>query len=144
VVPLPENAFIKSVKLDGVEAKDGVLDLSGGVGEAKVKITLSRNGGQVEGSVLSESPLAYVALAARKDDIDRTAIKAVVAGEKFRYTGLRPGKYRLMAIDPRKSSAGARDFEELFPDAPEFEIREGDRIAKDIEVMETEKPGAKP
>ena len=146
VLPLPENAFIKSVQVNGVEAKDGVIDLSGGVGEARIKVTLSRNGGQVEGSVLSEdgAPLAYVALAATMDDIDRNVIKAVAAGEKFRYTGLRPGKYRLMAIDPRKSSASTKDFEALFPNAPEFEIGEGDRIAKDIAVTSAEKPGAKP
>jgi hypothetical protein len=131
VIPLPENAFIKSAELNGVEAKDGVIDLSGGVGEARIKVTLSRNGGQVEGSVISESPLAYVALAARVDDIDRDVIKAVAAGEKFRYKGLRPGKYRLMAIDPRKSSAHLEDFEALFPNAPEFEIGEGDRIVRD-------------
>jgi Carboxypeptidase regulatory-like domain len=150
VLPMPENAFIKSVKLDGVEEADAVLDLSGGVREARIKVTLSRSGGQVEGSVLGEdgvplqSPLAYVALAARIDDIDRDGIKAVAAGEKFRYTGLRPGKYRLMAVDPRKSSAEVHDFEALFPNAPEFEIGEGDRIAKDIAVISAEKPGAKP
>jgi hypothetical protein len=150
VLPMPENAFIKSVKLDGVEAADGVLDLSGGVGEARIKITLSRNGGRIEGSVLSEdgaplkSPLAYVALAVRKDDIDRSVIKAVAAGEKFRYTGLRPGKYRLMAIDPRQSSAQVKDFEALFPNAPEFLVSEGDRITRDIAVMNAETPRARP
>ena len=150
VLPMPENAFIKSVRLNGADAQDGVLDLSRGVGNARVKITISRNGGQVEGSVLGEdgqplqSPLAFVVLAASKDDIDRDGIKRVAAGEKFKYTGLRPGKYRLIAIDARKSSAEPEGFEVLFPDAPEIEVREGDRIARDVTVMNAEQPGEKP
>jgi len=32
----------------------------------------------------------------------------------------------------------------MFPKAPEIEIREGDRITKDVKIMAPENPSAKP
>lgn len=149
VAPMPENAYIKSVKLGGIEAPDGLLDLSRGVSGAGIHITLSRNGGQVEGTVVGEDgapvrgSLALVALAATADDIDGQNFKPVRAGEKFRFTGLRPGKYRVVAIDVRQFSGDLASIRTRFPNAPEIEVHEGDRIAKDVKTLPMEDAGGK-
>jgi hypothetical protein len=142
VMPMPENAYIKSVKLGGYEAPDGMVDLSDGVTGAGMQVTLSRNGGQFEGSVVDDDGkplqgnLALVLLAATADDIGQQNFKPVEPGQKFRYTGLRPGKYRLIAIDVRQFSGGFERLRGLFPNAPEIEIHEGDRIVKDVKLMD--------
>jgi hypothetical protein len=145
---MPENAFIKSVKLEGNESPDGLLDLSRGVKGANVRVTLSRNGGRVEGSVLDAEgepriPLAHVNILASADDtdrIDRESARIVAAGEKFSFSGLRPGRYRLIATDARQSPVSVQELKALFPKAPEIEIREGDRVARDVKVMSVERP----
>jgi hypothetical protein len=152
VLPMPENGFVKSVKLDNVETNDDVLDLSRGVGGAGMKVTVSRNGGQVEGPVLGEDgealhiPFVYVFFATAPEEIDFDRLNPVEAGAKFKFSGLRPGKYRLMAIDPRQFDGviGSVGIRTMFSKAQEVEIREGDRITKDVRVMTVENPGAKP
>ena len=150
VLPMPENGFVKSVKVDIVETKDDVLDLSRGVGGARIKVTVSRNGGQVEGTVLGDDgeplhiPFAFVVLAATPDEIDGGSLKPVEAGAKFNYNGLRPGKYRLIGIDPRQWGSDVDVVKAMFPKAPEIEIREGDRITKDVRITAAENADAKP
>lgn len=155
VVPMPENAYVKSVKLGGREAPDALLDLSRGVTGASVSITLNRNGGRVEGAVLGEdgkparSSAALVILAAQAEDISQRDIgqpvfKRVEAGVRFAYRGLRPGKYRLFAIDAQEFSGDLERVKALFPNAPEIEIHEGDQIARDVKVTAMENTVAKP
>jgi hypothetical protein len=150
VLSLPENAYVKSVKLDDAEVRNSELDFSQGVNGARIKVTVSRNGGQLSGKVLAEdgsplrSSLAFVCLAETPSDLTRSRLKPVENGAKFTYTGLRPGKYRLIAIDSGQPGDWQTAMEALFPKAPEIEIREADRIEKDVKVMTTEATSAKP
>jgi hypothetical protein len=150
VLPLPENAWIKSVKLDDAEVPGGVLDLSRGVRGAKVKVTISLNGAQVEGTVVGEDgqpfehPLPFVVIAETVDEINGSGLERAKAGAKFKFTGLRPGKYRLIAVDPRQFSGAIDAVKAVFSKAPEIEIREGDRITKDVRVLMAENPSAQP
>ena len=153
VLPLPENAYIKSVSVGGAEAPDRIVDFSRGVGGANIKVTISRNGGQVEGAVVGDDgqpllgTLAVVVLAATADEIREDNVKEVGAGKKFKYTGLRPGKYRLFAIDALRDLGDGRNEEallkSLFANAPEIEIHESDRVTKDIKVLSLEGTNAK-
>jgi hypothetical protein len=146
VRPLPENAYIDSVKLDDTEMPNGALDLTRGVGGARLKVTVGLNSGQVEGTVLGEdgkplaNPLAFVFLAATVDEIDNFSGKPIDPGAKFSFGGLRPGKYRLFAVDPRLVSGSLESFRALFPKGEEIEIKEGDRLTKDVKVMADAKP----
>jgi hypothetical protein len=150
VLPLPENGFVKSVKLDNVETNDDVVDLSRGVGGAGIKVTVSRNGGQVEGAVLGEDgeplhiPFAFVILAAKAEEINAEGLKLVEAEAKFKFSGIRPGKYRLIAFHPPQFDGDFDAIKAMFPKAPEIEIREGDRIAKDVKIVAAENASAKP
>jgi hypothetical protein len=151
VMPMPENAYIKSIKIGGAEAPGGLLDLSHGAAGATLGITLSRNGGQVEGTVLGEDgeplsgSLTLVILAATPDNIGEEIIRPA-AGGKFKFTGIHPGKYRLLAVDPRQLS-GESDFrgavKAFFPNVPEIEIHESDRLAKDVKLTTSENASAK-
>lgn len=131
---LPEDAWLKSVKLDDSEVPDGVLNLPGGTGGAKLKIVVSLNGGVVEGRVTGDAPQALVVLAATADEIGERRFHPVAAGEKFRFTGLRPGKYRLIAIDAKQYSGNLAEVKEIFPRTPEFDVHEGERIVMEARI----------
>ena len=146
VMPLPENAYVKSIKAGAAEAQDGLIDLSRGVAGAEIHITLSRNGGRVEGRVLGDDgqPFAgasIVLLEESADPLDEKGIKPTEPGEKFSYSGLHPGKYRIMALDPGQfmgSHDGPDALRALLAHAEEIEIHEGDRISKDIKIGATQ------
>jgi hypothetical protein len=135
VTPLPENAYIKSVQVGGGAPGGDVIDLSGGVAGSKVKIIIGRNGGQIEGT---PSAGATIILAESPDDSRHITYAA--AGHQYRFTGLHPGKYRLMATATRGLEPDR--LQGMFEDAPEIEVHEGDRIVKDVRVPVQEKPGA--
>jgi len=68
---------------------------------------------------------------AEKAEYVNDHMKAVKAGEKYRFTGLRPGKYRLIVSGPAQEF-GTQTAETLFSKAPEIEVHEGDRITRDV------------
>jgi hypothetical protein len=148
VVPLPENAYLKSVNLDGAEMASGTLRLSRGISGAKLSIKVSLNGGQLTGRILGAdgqpaSTLGLVALAASADEIQWERLKEVHAGENFTFSGVRPGKYRLLAVASPAMPDDIAAFRAMFLKGTEIEIHEGDRIVKDIQSASTEGPDAR-
>ena len=144
VEPLPEGAFIRSVMLDGAAVDDAAFDLPHGGPGPRLKIVLSRNAAQLSGKVLDRngapltSPLAAVlvwrnAAQARPDHNP-------VADGQYALKGLRPGKYRVIAVDAFDFTnlGGASDPDEfakaLRTAAEEIEVPEGARIVKDLKV----------
>lgn len=138
VSPLPEGAYIKSVRLDTVETAGDLVDLSRGVQGSRLKITIGLKGGRVEGSVLEEdgqpqrAAIVFVALAASPDELTFESLKRVTPGTKFTFTGVRPGKYRLMTVDPSFLNNLGAFPKEIFEKGVEIEVHEGDRLTKDI------------
>jgi hypothetical protein len=49
-----------------------------------------------------------------------------------------------MAVEPPRESDEFAALKAIFPHVPEIEIREGDRITKDITLITPENPSAKP
>ncbi len=141
VTALPETAFIKSIKIGSVEWNTGRIDLSNGVHGAQMDVLVSGNGGQIEGTVATEEGSVLAVLAGEDDDLN---VRQTDAGSKFRFTGLHPGKYRLVAIDPRHFREGDRAaLESLLAKAPEIEVHEGDRISRDLKVSSQKDADAK-
>jgi hypothetical protein len=145
VEPMPENAYVKAVTLDGKPAPDSVLDLSQGAGGSRVKITVSRAGAQVSGRVLGKDGepavgLVQVFLITDVKQIQEDDAARVTDG-KYSFQSVRPGKYRLFALDVVEliqNFSGADENEimkSFFNGAEEIEIKEGDRIAKDITAI---------
>ena len=145
---LPENAFVKTVRIGNVEWHTGRIDLPDGVKGAQMDVLVSPNAGQLEGTVANEEgqatsdkPFVWVVLAGEDDDLN---VKQVDSGTKFRFTGLHPGKYRLVVVDPRHFREGDRAaLESLLAKAPEIEIHEGDRISQDLKATVPEDSHAK-
>ena len=149
VLPMPENAYLKSVKVDGADVSDALLDFSRGVNRANLRVTISLNAATLEGRVIAKDGKpapnhSLVFLGSRPEDIRLDDLKPSGPDGSFRFTGLRPGKYRLLAIDPRLAMAGSEMLKPLFDAASEFEIHEGDRIRKDAEIAVPQLENAKP
>jgi len=147
IQPMPENAYVKSVALGGVESRGEKLDLTNAVGSATATVIVSLNGATVQGVVTDDdgkpirAPLPVVFLRAENpgDGIQgRTDLDA-----KFRYSGLRPGKYRLIAVHPRQLNSDGNGLEKTLAKIPPFELREGDRVVKDLKLTPLETPDAK-
>ena len=159
VDPLPENAYIQSVTLDNMPVPDNILDFSHGVKGSHIKITVSRDGAQVSGTVLDKdgqpllSPLVIICLASdpnqlreMQPDNQHQAIEG-----KYIIKAIRPGKYRLFAIDVLTLASDAPDadpddeevMKTLFNSAEEIEIKPGDRIVKDLKAVD-KLPGKEP
>ena len=152
VEPLPENAYIQSVTLNDAPAVDNILDLSRGFKGAHLKIIVARNGAQVSGAVLDSdgkpvvSPLVIIFLVDDPKQLkqpDGDDLNRVIDG-KYTLKAIRPGKYRLFAVDTLAlfSSAGDTDHDDdealktLFNSAEEIEIKPGDRIVKDLKAID--------
>ena len=146
VEPMPENGYLKDVTLDGHTVPDRVLDFSQGVGGAKLKITVSRTGGQISGRVLGKdnepaAGLIMVFIATDSKHMEEDNASRTFDG-KYSFKAIRPGKYRLVAVDIGEmiqAFSGDGNSEEslqrLFDAGEEIEVKEGDRLTKDIAAM---------
>jgi hypothetical protein len=149
VDPLPDNAFIKSIALDGIAVPDSILDFSRGVNGSRLKITVSLNGAQISGKVLGHDgeplvlPLALVMLWKSEKEVEKE-VEADdanrVANGEYSIKALRPGKYRLVAVDTLEiGDLAPGDWDEALKSfkaaAQEIEVKEGDRIVKDLKVL---------
>ena len=148
---LPENAYVKTVDVDGAVSADGTVDFSS-VRPSHIKVTVSRNGAQLTGTVLDENgerlltPMAMVWLVQDPKDLPQDSSQRVTPEGKYSFHGVRPGKYRLFAVDALRFS-GADPMERLSKLAgrgEEIEIKEGDRIEKNLRVLQKEDANAKP
>jgi hypothetical protein len=148
VAPLPENAYVKSVRVDSTEFTDGTLEIPAAPG-AHIKVLLSDKAASLEGTLLSadgkpltDTPFIYVFLATSPDDLSFQSAKQST-GEHYSLKGIRPGKYRLMAINPVQNGAMPEALRVVFDKAEQIEIKEGDRLTHDLKLSATEAPHAK-
>jgi hypothetical protein len=145
VEPMPENGYLKEIAVDGKAVPDRVLDFTHGVGGSRLKITVSRNGGQISGRVLGRDGEPAIGLMmvlfstdARYLDEDNAAR---VSDSKFSFKAIRPGKYRIIALDIAEfmqvvsGSENEELMQQLFDAAEEIEIKEGDHIYKDVPAL---------
>jgi protocatechuate 3,4-dioxygenase beta subunit len=147
VEPMPENGYLKEVALDGKPVPDGIVDFSQGVGGSRLKLTVSRAGAQISGRVLGKDGdpalgLVMVFFATDPKHTQDEDSVARVSDGNYSFKNVRPGKYHLYAIDVAEMMqliTGDGDNEDLstkfFEAAEEIEIKEGDRISKDIQAL---------
>ena len=155
VSPLAENAYVKTLEIDGVAAANGVADLSKVSRAASGKMTVGGNGAQISGRVLDSdgepmlTNVVMIFLARDVEDIPPAGNGTAQASPDGKYTikAIVPGKYRLFGVDAFQIAGGndAMDmFKKLFERGEEIEFKEGDRITKDLKVISVEDPNAKP
>ena len=58
--PLPENAYIKTMQLDGAPSSDGEIDLSRGARGSRLRLVVSANGAQISGAVLDKDGARFM------------------------------------------------------------------------------------
>jgi protocatechuate 3,4-dioxygenase beta subunit len=148
---MPENAYLKKVEVDGQVAPDDGIDLSNGGMKTTAKLTVSRAGAQISGRVLDSDGdplsmrLAIVALRRNESDISGAGagVEVTPAG-RYSMEGIAPGKYRLFGIDPFQLGFGTGDgLKKFYERGEEIEVKEGDRITKDVKLLPKEDANAK-
>jgi hypothetical protein len=148
VEPLPGNGYVKTVQVDGVAAPGDVVDLSHGAQGSSIKVVAADGAGQLSGRVLDKDGQPFLGSSAMvflmtdpkltgQDEITRVTSP----DGSYSRQGIRPGKYRLFALDLFRYGSEAvqsGDLTALFSRGEEIEIKEGERIVKDVRVIEKE------
>jgi Carboxypeptidase regulatory-like domain len=145
--PLPENSFVKTVRVNGTAVAGGIVDFTNGADGADLRIVLSAHGGQISGHVEDEKgiapwPAGQVVLF--PDDADLTDDKPSLAGagadSAFKFQGLAPGRYWLLAIpegvdiNVRSPLRLSRFIAQHRSTALWVEIKEGDNLTRDVKL----------
>jgi uncharacterized surface anchored protein len=103
IVNAPGGLYMKSVRCGTADVTESGVDLTSG-GGCELAITMSANGGQVEGQVQDDKSqpaqgamVTLVAVGTRRDDMFKLA--GTDASGHFKIVGIAPGSYRLYAWD---------------------------------------------
>ena len=136
VAPLPQGGYVKTVLLDGAAAALGVLDLRAGAGTAQLKIAAGKGAARVSGRVTDDAgrpaALTMAFLAPEGDEKLELEQNAQAASDgTYSFADLAPGKYRLFARGVTTSVSK----EEALAQAETIELKEGDRITKDLKPI---------
>ena len=154
VEPLPENAYLKTLEIDGAASTNGIADLSKAARAASAKLVAGSDGAQISGLVLDTNGermatnVVMIFLAQSAEDIPLAGNGTAQATPDGKYTikALAPGKYRLFALNVFQLSGNSDVdvFKKLFERGEEIEFKAGDRITKDLKAISLEDPNAKP
>jgi Carboxypeptidase regulatory-like domain len=152
--PLGDNAYIKSMQLDGVTSATSEIDLSRGAGGSHVKMVVKDNAAEISGAVLDEDgqpllgAMAEIRVLNSSSGDDPPASEQVrgFAGEgRYSIRHVPPGKYWLLAVDPLHSGdvTSPDVMKTLAAGATEVDVKEGDRLVKDLHVATKEAANGK-
>jgi len=144
VEPMPEDAYIKTVLLDGVDIK-GPLDLAHGR-IFTLKVVAGRGAGMIKGTIRDSQGQVIVGhamlvfLTPDPKTVKRENMTTAKPDGTYEIKGIRPGKYRLFALDALKqfNVTGIEGFQPFAEKAPEIEIKEGANLSQDLTPVEKE------
>jgi len=142
---LPENFYMKAIRMGDADALDAGLDLTHGASGA-LDIEISPNGGQVEGAVQKEdSKPAGGSIVLLVPDSHRqqfNLFKTATADQlgHFSLKGIAPGDYKLFAFEQMEWGAYQDpEFLKLYEDQGKaVAIREGSRETAQLKVIPDE------
>jgi Carboxypeptidase regulatory-like domain len=148
VQPLTENAYIKTMQLDGAVSAKDEIDLSRGAGGSRLKVVVSAGGAQISGEVLDRdgqrvNTMVEIRLLngpSGDDPPEREQVRGLALEGRYNLRSLPPGKYWLLAVDPLHSGDVTNPdvMKALAASATEVEVKEGDRMVKDLRVATKE------
>ncbi|HWC97620.1 MAG TPA: hypothetical protein VG456_12735, partial [Candidatus Sulfopaludibacter sp.] len=148
VKPLPDNGYVKTVQVDGVTAAEGVVDFTRGARGSRLKIVASTGAAQMSGKVLDKDgqalagSIAFVWLMADSKELKEESMIPVEPDGSYSRKGIRPGKYRVFAMDLMHfaglGTIRGNDLSDVFARGEEVEFKEGDKLTKDIKILEKE------
>lgn len=129
----PEGLYLKSVRWGDADITDSGLDLSAGAAAGELVITLSANGGEIDGSVESDqSEPAASTTVTLVPAVSQAHFKMTTTDAQghFRIRGIAPGSYKLFAWDDVNVSAVEYD--------PEF-LKAFELMGQSVEISENAK-----
>ena len=149
VTGLPERAYVKSIRLGGVETIDSGLDLAAMQTVPLLDILISPNGATVEGTVNQyedkPSPGAWVCLVPDPippEPTSRITCATATGDGGFAFAGVPPGEYRLYAFGQLKRTPyGNLELEFLKPfenEAMKLRVKGGERKEADVKALKLE------
>jgi hypothetical protein len=100
-------------------------------GPARVAVTVGANGARISGTVGEYPAYAYVYLLPEGAAPDESLRSQRAQDGKFEFRRLAPGTYRLLAADAGTSLSDA-----LWKTAETVEVKEGDRLTKNLKVAD--------
>jgi hypothetical protein len=101
---LPDDYYLKSIRLGHLDVTDTGVDFTQGILASEMVVTISSNGGQVEGTVQNEKSEAAIGAtvtlvpeASRRSLGYLYKVAAADGNGHFTLTGIKPGKYKVFA-----------------------------------------------
>ena len=143
---LPQNFYVKSIRMGDVDGLDAGLDLARG-SAGVLDIVISPNGGQVEGTVAdpkgqsaSGATVVLVPDAPRREQSTLFKTANTDTSGHFNIQGITPGDYKLFAWEDVESGAYQDpEFLKPFESAGEsVAIREGGRESRQLKLIPAE------
>jgi len=134
-----------------VPAANGVLDLSGGAEDSRLKIILDANGGQISGHVQDNNGppaplLAFVMLVPDPWEVREDLRYSDLSSDgAYKFSGLPPGHYQLLPVSRLDNVNDVEDVITSHKNMGEIiEIKEGDRVSKDLKLTADEEAHGPP
>ncbi len=141
VFPLPDSAYVKSVRFGDTETSNGSIDLTKGAG-GEIAITIAGDGGQVDGAVQNEkqepvTSASVVLVPDQRDDAFSYKTTTVDQNGHFTIRGIKPGSYKLFAWDQVEwGQYEDPDFLKPWEDRGEaITIHQNDKTTKDLKLL---------
>ena len=140
VEPLPKNGFIQNIELNEKPVKDLKPDLSGVSNVGRLKIGISLNGARITGTLDQRGQISQtkIVLLPRNEEPNLVNVHVTAPEEdgSYSFEGIAPGDYVLVAF---RLSSDLRKMPELIQRnkeaAVKLEVKEGDKIVKDLKVI---------
>jgi hypothetical protein len=146
--PLQGDDYVKSVRLGGTEMLDRDLDLTN-TANRTLQVTIDPNGGEISGAVTDKegnrSPARGLIVLAADPNSFSTWRSTPTANAQFSLRGIRPGKYKLFAVDSFQfgNLTSLDPLKGIAARAQEIEIKQGDRLTHNLAFAEKDNSGAK-
>ena len=130
----PGPVYVKSVRIGPTTTEGSILDIRNGASGAAVTMVLSGALGSVAGSVTNDKgPAAGARVVLIPEDTDtglNGTITAATPSGAYSFDGVRPGRYKLVALAPGDS----RNLEELDDRVEHIEVNAHDQLLQDLTV----------
>jgi protocatechuate 3,4-dioxygenase beta subunit len=137
---LPKNFYVRSIRLEGTDFPDGILDLRSNPGQGLLTVELSKDGAEISGVVRdAKGPVANMRVALVFDGPYPDLAGSTTSGADGSYTlhGVAPGKYRLLArtIGSTGESWSAETLALYSSVTEKIDVSAGDRISLDLKLL---------
>jgi hypothetical protein len=129
------SGYVKSVRVGDTETEGDSLDVRNGSGGPLV-VTVSSNFCEVSGTVSdSKGPVASATVVlGLVEDQSNIRLERTDAGGAYKFSGLAPGKYKLVLVEEEDMTRGfgAQGLEDYDDVGEKLDLSAGDKVTKDL------------